>query len=420
MNVWIFNPYESLPHEGVGRLRYASLSEALIKQGHRVTWWASDWSHSLKKRRAAHSGNSTEDWVDQLSVEWVHVPAYGKNVSLARVWSHRCYARGIERRVEDVTASGGKPDLILFSVPPMEAGSVALKLGRKYGARVVLDVMDAWPDTLLLAAAMTYGKWRMANAIFRGFGHIALWPYSRMMRRYCRGADAICAQSKAFVEYARSFGATVDIPVFHLCAQARAPELSGQGVTSEVLRLIYLGAMGRVYDLSTLVSAVIDLLKQGVPLQLNLIGEGEQRGFLESKVAALGLSKAIQFHGFLEGAELDARMAEADVGVIPMHPESGVAIPYKGPHYLSYGLYVLSSLRGELMDMLWNAQCGDSYTAGDVEALANLIRDLANDPVAVRHSKARVLALFSEHFDRERVHAQMAEWLENLDESVPS
>lgn len=58
MNIWIFNPYEPLPHEGAVRLRYASLAAALIAQGHAVVWWSADWSHALKLRRLEQGAGS--------------------------------------------------------------------------------------------------------------------------------------------------------------------------------------------------------------------------------------------------------------------------------------------------------------------------------------------------------------------------
>lgn len=452
MNIWIFNPYEPLPHEGAVRLRYASLAEALIAQGHFVTWWSADWSHAHKRRRklplecgkegkwksgkvegsegshpqkvdsaeSLHSSDMSPSHLhtfslsnnDVLSVVLIPVPAYQKNISLARIWSHWRYAKGIETRAADHAAAQGAPDVILFSVPPMEAGRVALKLGQKFGAKVVLDVMDAWPDALLLAAAS--GKVGRCEGVKVSVAQALLAPYYGMMRRYCREADAVCAQSQAFAEYARSFGASGEISVFHLAAHqpSRLSTYEPHDLsTPSVLRLLYLGSMGRIYDLTTLVDVVIQLSNEGLAIHLDVIGDGEQRLQLESKVAEAGKADVVTIHGYVQGAPLDALMAQAQVGVIPMRPDSAVAIPYKAPHYLCYGLYVLSSLTGELMQQLEQAGCGAYYRVGDAEHLAAVIRSLANDSAALQRGKAQALQLFSEQFESGKVHAAMAEWL---------
>ena len=56
MNIWICNPYDPLPDEGLGELRYTRLSQALVAQGHVVTWWSADWSHGLKRQRSLKTG----------------------------------------------------------------------------------------------------------------------------------------------------------------------------------------------------------------------------------------------------------------------------------------------------------------------------------------------------------------------------
>lgn len=441
VNIWIFNPYDPLPGEGLGELRYANLARALLNLGdgvtsppsgsygvtsppsgsYGVTWFAGDWSHTLKRRRCLEGGG------DGVDLQLIPVPAYRKNISLRRVWSHWCYARGIAKRAEACVAAHGKPDVIVFSVPPMEAGGVALRLGKRYRCRVVLDVMDAWPDTLLLAVSTANHRWGWANGLVRGFGTVLLTPYRRMMRRYCREADRICAQSQAFADYARSFGATGEIPVFYLGAEGQGAE--GGGASSESphasldatdgrrsgekrpLRLLYLGSMGRVYDLETLIRAVLRLLDDGAAVRLDVVGEGEQRAGLEAMVATAGRLDAIHFHGYLSGDSLDAVMASADVGVVPMMPGSQVAVPYKACTYLAAGLPLINSLPGELAENLLEYGCGHAYVAGDCESLAVAVRNWTENPDRLIGARAGARRLFAEHFDAGKIYPAYAEWL---------
>lgn len=447
MKIWIFNPYEPLPFEGPGRLRYASLAEKLIEAGHEVTWWSADWSHARKVKRSfplsskwrvesdewrvlpdAHEAESKEHTAGcgrtnagtgSLNLELIPVPSYRRNISLRRIWSHWCYAKGIEQRSESYVNENGWPDMILFSVPPMEAGAVALKLGRRYGAKVVLDVMDAWPDTLQLALQRIGSEERgVRSALLEAFGACALYPYRRMMQRYCREADAICAQSKAFAAHARDYGAEGGISVFHLASKGGDGPSTGKkelrtDKPQSTLRLLYLGSMGRVYDLDTLVRAVVELVKSNHDITLDCVGDGEQRADLEKLVATHGMDEEIRFHGYLEGDELSEVMQGADVGIIPMHPSSGVVMPYKAPHYLSFGLYVVNSLPGELDGLLREYGCGESYVAGDVENLSVVLSRLSANLDVVREASEAALNLFENYFESDRIHSSMAQWLIN-------
>ena len=463
MNIWICNPYDPLPDEGLGELRYTRLSQALVAQGHVVTWWSADWSHGLKRQRSLKTGpeggepkpgargealdENQERGTSQpktgklktskLELKLLPVPSYQKNISLRRVWSHWCYARGIAKQAKGYATTHGKPDVILFSVPPMETGAVALKLGKQYGAKVVLDVMDAWPETLLLALPSAGSREQGAErkilaSVLRFLSSVLLTPYTRMMRRYCRKVDAICAQSEAFADYARKYGATGDIPVFRLATQSPfhlrpldTADQRGDGLDSptfspshlqafpqkRIFRILYLGSMGRVYDLVTLVDAVLQLLKNGVLVLMDLVGEGEQKAALEARVAAAGQESAIRFHGYLSGEALAGVLATADVGVIPMEPASKVAVPYKAADYLSCGLVLVNSLPGELEVMLDSYACGCSYTAGNIGSLVSALRHWLDDREALDRGKVGARQLFEAEFDATRIYPAMADWV---------
>ena len=50
-HIWIINPFDPLPNESDIPLRFWSLSKVLAKQGYKVTWWSSDFSHNHKINR---------------------------------------------------------------------------------------------------------------------------------------------------------------------------------------------------------------------------------------------------------------------------------------------------------------------------------------------------------------------------------
>ncbi len=112
-----------------------------------------------------------------------------------------------------------------------------------------------------------------------------------------------------------------------------------------------------------------------------------------------------------QGEALDQRMASTAVGIVARHPDSGVAISYKVPHYLSFGLYFISMLTGELMEMLATRQCGSFYQAGAVAQHKEQIQQLVDEPELLKKGRAGALRLFEEQFESEAVHAKMAKWV---------
>ena len=53
MRIWLVIAYEPLPkvHGNVRLLRYGMLANNLSAQGHRVTWWTSNFDHVRKRHR---------------------------------------------------------------------------------------------------------------------------------------------------------------------------------------------------------------------------------------------------------------------------------------------------------------------------------------------------------------------------------
>ncbi|MBR1921951.1 MAG: glycosyltransferase WbuB, partial [Kiritimatiellae bacterium] len=87
MRVWIENPFDGLPVEGHRPQRYWLMAEAFARAGHAVTLWTSDFSHATKlPRRLTQAGP------DAFALRLVATRPYARNVSLARIRSHRAYA----------------------------------------------------------------------------------------------------------------------------------------------------------------------------------------------------------------------------------------------------------------------------------------------------------------------------------------
>lgn len=392
MVIWILNPYDAVPGEAGYPQRFATLARVLAGRGHEVVWWSSAFSHAEKRMRAVVA--------DDLGyrLQLVSTPPYQRNVSLARILSHRSWARNLRREAEELVARGelAKPDLVLASMPPMETVKLLHVFRRRWEAVTVLDIMDRWPDTFCLVLPRVL--------------HPMLALARAGLKRGLRQLDGISAQSEAFLQYGRDLGASCPGHVCYL--GANRVEVSGERTSiSQGLRLVYLGTMGRVYDLDTLVTAVLQLRNEGMAVSLDMVGDGDRRPELEK--LARGAGTAITFHGRLEGVSLRRVLEKAHLGVVPMFPVSGVAVPYKAGDYLAHGLGVVSSLPGELDALLGQYHCGNRYEAGNVDSLKGAVRYwLQTDRWWKAHAGAQTL--FRAKFDRTGIYPAFAEWLEGV------
>lgn len=383
MNVWIVNPFDNLPLEGYRPMRFWLMAEAFQKAGHDVVYWTSDFSHANKKSRSLKTGCEVP-----FSLELLKTEPYFKNVSLRRLRSHRKLAETFLKESRAAVASGryNAPDFIIASSPPLELVDAAHVVASEVGARVVVDIMDAWPETFE-----------------RIVPRFLLWPLRRLARRNYLRAAAITAVADNYVELARSYGFAGEIRRFYhgisIGARPRHSKRSGP------LRIVYAGNMGRSYDLATAVEAVAKL--DGLAT-LDIAGKGEQEEALKAIVESRGV-KGVKFHGYLSGECLDRLLSESDIGLVPMDPSSCVGIPYKLADYAKNSLAIASSLGGESAGLLNRYGAGVSYDYGSADSLVKAIKSISSG-LEEKRSGARMMA--EREFSADKIYADYVKMLE--------
>ena len=367
MNVWIQNPFDNLPSEGYRKQRYWLMAEAFVRAGHQVTLWTSDFNHVGKRYRGLGGLGGSEG----LEVRLIPTRAYRKNVSWERVRSHRAYAHAWERSAEEVAAARGRPDLLIVSVPPLATGAVALRLARRFNARLIADVQDAWPETFV----------RLLPRPLRPLAPLLFAPLTRAARRLYRGADlvtGVCDRYRGLVlaagarAYERFYLGILPATTPQLRMRQQSPSASPQ------LRLVYAGGLGASYDLETALRALV----RAPFATLDVAGDGPHRADLEQRARALGVADRVTFHGRLPAAALEELLASSTAGLVPMTEESFVGIPNKVADYASAGLVAVSSLNGECADLLARHGAHIAYRAGEADSLAAALAMLKANPPA--------------------------------------
>lgn len=341
MKIWIENPFDNLPVEGFRAQRYWLMAEAFARAEHEVTLWTSDFNHTTKRKREVKGEGEGQGFELKL----LKTLAYKKNVSFRRVISHIVYAvrwmmEGT-RYLKD-SAAGRGPDIIILSTPPICTGIVALYFKRKYGAKVVLDVMDLWPETF----ERVVPKW-------------ALWPMKKLAGFVRARADLVTSVAEAYP------GETF----YHGIEVARA-EGSSIKTAQDGVKLVYIGNLGVTYDLE----AVIEAARKIEGATLKIAGEGAQAQMI-AEAAAKSEGK-IEYLGYLGKEEMEKLLEESDIGIIPMAPESCVGVPYKFADYAKAGLAIVSSLGGESAALMKEYGAGEEYAPKMVESLVTAIEKL--------------------------------------------
>lgn len=380
MNVWIVNPFDNLPLEGYRPMRFWLMAEAFRRAGHDVVYWTGDFSHANKKKRIFDSKAEMP-----FNIEMMQTAPYFRNVSVSRLLSHRKLAKTFLTDARRTIRTGRykAPELIIASSPPLKLVDSAHVLAVETGAKVIVDIMDAWPETFE-----------------RVVPRFLLWPLRRLARRNYLRAAAITTVADNYVKLVRSYGFSKDIRRFyHGIANGDSPLASmgtvpphqrGQSPSEQMgtvpVRVVYAGNMGRTYDLKTVVEAV-GVLNGAVTL--DIAGKGEQEDELRAIVAEKGI-KGVVFHGYLAENALSRLLRACDIAIVPMDPGSCVGIPYKFADYAKSSLAIVSSLGGESGRLLMKYGAGESYVYGEKDSLVKALESVMSHLDEMRPASAKM------------------------------
>lgn len=363
------------------------MAEAFARAGWQVIYWTADFNHVTKRLREMTGSPPVG-----ISLKIVHEPPYCRNIGLKRLWSHWRWAKNWTV----AAAAEGCPDVVVVSSPPLAIVREVEKYARKRNVRVVVDVMDAWPETFE-----------------RIVPRLALWPLRRIAKANYLGADAITTVADAYLELAAGYGFTGPAHRFYhgirMENTGRHPtERCDSGVESSKnskIKMVYAGSLGKTYDLATAMEAVA--LLDGV--ELSVAGRGEREKMLRCLADEPRFAGKISFVGCLGDSELSAFLASGDIGLVPMAPESCVGVPYKLADYSRAGLAVASSLGGESARLAARYGAGEPYTAGDAGSLADAVRRIIP---RLDQAKSGSLEMARREFDAETIYSEYVDFIE--------
>lgn len=402
-NIWIVNPYGTLPSEGWRDYRSFMLANALASRGHRVLWWISDFEHRSKKCRA-HTAFSDPLLPDNVIVVPVQSRPYDRNISLGRIVYEKSFGDGFTALAPRQEA----PDMVVLADPSLFYSAEVLKFVDRVGCKLVIDILDLWPELFKVALP----SW------IRGLDKLLFSPLYSRRRRLLERADGVVAVSKDFLKITNVPLETascisylgVDLRQFErpqASEESRAIKKFAQGR----LVVIYAGTLGDAYDIGCALKT-IELCEQNrLPVSFVFAGEGPKRGEVETFCRQH--AESMLFLGSVPANKLPAIYAQCDIGLCSYAPESTVSMPVKVYDYLAAGLYVYSSLESEIAEHLRANRCGEMYHAGSAQSLFALIEKTLNNKEALAEGKKRATMLGRE-FDSVAQHDKMAEFLLHL------
>ncbi len=277
----------------------------------------------------------------------------------------------------DVVQAHNVPDFIVFAAAP----------AKLLGTPIMLDLHDLMPE---------FYASRFGGDVKSLMVRIVRWQ-ERLSIAF---ADQILTVTDLWRESLigrgvapRKVNVVMNAPDETLFAR-REPALGGMPPVT----VIYHGTLTHRYGIDLLVRAV-ERARQHVPLRLILHGRGEMMGEIEALIAELGLGDVVRLSTELvPTAQLARTIATADIGVVPNRNDmftDGI-LPTKLMEYAALGVPAIVA-RSSATCAYFSDEMVRYVEPGDVDAMADAIVELANDPELRLRLATRAQAFTTAH-----------------------
>lgn len=364
MNIWILNHYATTPDEPT--TRSYDIGRELVKKGHRVTIFASSFSHYKFKEKILQPGERwrAEDY-DSVRFIWLRTfPYRGNNWRrvinmISYAWRAFWVGKGLKE----------KPDVIIGTcVHPLAVLSAyVLSIFKK--SRFFFEVTDLWPQTLVDMGALSERS-------------PVTWGLRVLEKFLYKKAEKIITVLPNADEYITGLGISRDKIVWiPQCVDlSRYDGIKPySGGTSEVFTIMYLGGHARYHGLDIVLEADKILQNEGKNnIRFVFVGDGPKKPDLIKLSRDLSLHN-VEFRDQVPKSEVVKMMGKADALIQSFKALSvlkyGVS-PVKIFDYLSSGRPILCSMKGS-NDPVEEAKAGITVPPENPKALAQAITKLA-------------------------------------------
>ncbi|PTT88518.1 glycosyltransferase WbuB, partial [Pelomonas sp. HMWF004] len=349
------------------------LAREWVRAGHEVLIVAASHSH-VRAVQPEVGSEPREELIDGIRYRWLPTPHYAGN-GVGRLRNILSFLRQLRADAWRLTREFRPDAVIASSTYPMDVW-VARKLARLAKARLVYEVHDLWPLSLIELSGMSP---RHPFALLCGKAEADAY----------RDADVVISMLPCVHQHMASRG--LDLKKLHLVPNGFAPEewqglaaplddalhahLTAERAAGRVV-VGYAGSMGLPNALDVLLDAATRL--QDAPLSFVLVGSGHEAARLAERAASLGL-KRVRFFPPVPKPQIPPLLGQVDIAYIgwqrtPIY-RFGIA-PNKLIDYLMAGRAVLHSVEAG-NDPVAEAGAGLAVAPEDPQAVADGLLKLA-------------------------------------------
>ncbi len=374
MNIWIINQYAGSPHYGMNYRSYY-LGEAFVQEGHKVTLFASSFSHLFKHLPKIKS-IFTDEKIDGIDYVWVKTPSYKNSKSIKRIYNMlvfmlKLFFFNIFKRE--------RPDIIIISSLSLFPVLNALFWSKLLRVPFIFEVRDIWPLTLIELGGVS-----PSHPLVKVLAWIERLGYKK--------ASKVVSVLPNAKEHMLSKG-LLEEKFFYIPNGVNLQEVEdATPLSSEISTLIpedkfivgYVGTIGIANAMQYLLDTA-KIVQKHNKIHFVIVGEGGEKEQLKTFAQTHHLHN-VTFIDAIAKREVQSMLKHFDLCYIGWHKKEiyrfGVSAN-KLFDYMYSAKPILHSISVE-KDLVSEAQCGVSVPAEDTLAIADAIVTMSKKPLTER------------------------------------
>lgn len=368
--IWFISKYyASPPNEGSGSSRAFMLMREMSNLGHNAVIFTSS-ADPYSELNLTHT-STVMRLIDGVKVWLLRGLKYKKSISLSRIfsWIYFEYVLFMDFNLEE-----SKPDVIIISSPSILTIFNGLYFKRKYNTKLIFEVRDIWPLTLVEDAGMS-----RYNPFIILMGMI-----ERIAYKYANGVVGTMPNLKQHVKKILGYDRHVGFAPMGICDDnLLAPKpMDASFVETYAPKnkflIVYAGTIGVANALETLFSCA-KTLASDEELHFLLVGDGP---FLSKYKKEYAQFKNVTFAPKVKKSQVQSVLSYADLLYFSVANsevwEYGQSLN-KVIDYMLASKPIIASYSG-YPSMLNESGCGVFVPADDVSSLVNVIIQMKNLP----------------------------------------
>lgn len=355
MKIWMLNHYATnMYFDGAGR--HHSLAKYLIRMGHDVRIFCSNYGHNGGENMELN-GDTFIDKIGNDNVKYTFVetaPYVGNGFS--RIKNMALFYKNVQRVVKNKIATEKKPDVILSSsVHPLTLVA-GIKIAKKYKIPCICEIRDIWPLSLV-----EYSIIKEKSLINYCLTKLEYWTYKK--------ADKVIFTMPGGKDYIKDkgWGEKLNIKkIFYLNNGVDLEKycndknliINDEDLVDNLFKVIYTGTISKANEVYRLVE-VAEKIKSISDIKILIYGDGNERCNLEEYCQKQQLYNII-FKGRVDKSNIPYILSKSDVNIFNLENYTiykyGISMN-KYFEYLAAGKPIITNCEFGYNDII-NENCG--------------------------------------------------------------